>query len=49
MGAREEPAIAEFVQVLADGLWGDFEALGEFVHADGAGLAGEDQDLLLAR
>ena len=49
MGAGEQPALAELVQVLADGLGGNLEAQGQFLDADAARLAGKRKNLVLSQ
>ena len=48
MGASEGAPVAEQVQVLADGLWGNLEGLDQLLDRDPTLLSGEFNDLGLA-
>ena len=49
MGARQQSAIAEIVQIFADGLRGDIKTERQLFDENAALGAGEGDDLLVAR
>ncbi|MNE76463.1 hypothetical protein D3C80_1727010 [compost metagenome] len=49
MGAPQQALLGQLVDVAADGLRGDGKGLGQFVYADVATLAGEVENVVLAR
>ena len=49
MGARQQSSVTKFVQILADGLRGDVEALRQIIDLDGARGPRKGKNLVLAR